>query len=161
MDEPSDDKTAEALELSYRAEEKKLVALKDKLYRQMAGVTALREAVELQEAELNKVGAAIAAHARRVGPKPTRCPDCQAEPLRPHAVGCDVERCAACGMQRIGCDCSSDAQDRYPRLLWTGDWPGVSDCLRLGILLPDGEPDLNKLSILARWDPTAGRWEKL
>ncbi len=37
--------------------------------------------------------------------KPHDCNDCGAVPGELHMYGCDVERCALCGGQEIGCDC--------------------------------------------------------
>ena len=33
------------------------------------------------------------------------CGDCGAKPGELHQQGCDVERCAMCGAQQIGCEC--------------------------------------------------------
>jgi hypothetical protein len=34
-----------------------------------------------------------------------RCHDCNVKAGKFHHPGCDVEECAKCGQQRIGCDC--------------------------------------------------------
>jgi hypothetical protein len=49
-----------------------------------------------------------------------------------------------CGFQRIGCEHenSSLGWDQ----IWTGEWPGEAECREFGWLLPDGEPDLNRLA---------------
>lgn len=35
----------------------------------------------------------------------SRCPDCNVEAGQLHIPGCDVERCARCQCQAIGCHC--------------------------------------------------------
>ncbi len=105
-----------------------------------------------------------------------RCPDCNVAPGEPHLSGCDVERCAACGRQRISCGCGRRAEARrLTRLAWTGTWPGVADCQRLGWYgrrvpgvagwvvcnaADDGATeDLNRLMVEATWNVTTQRWE--
>lgn len=77
-------------------------------------------------------------------PRAPICPDCGTAVGAEHIIGCDVERCRACGGQRISCGCPSDVQDEAgDRLPWTGEWPGISDCRELGLFcrdLLDGVP---------------------
>jgi len=78
------------------------------------------------------------------------CHDCGADPFHLHMVGCDVERCAECGGQRIGCEC-----DSKKRLPWTGIWPGYLECHELQLICKWNEDgdwrfDLNTLSIKER-----------
>ena len=57
------------------------------------------------------------------------CHDCGARPGEIHIDGCDVERCSACGGQRLQCDCKE--HDRaFAR--WTGIWPGYAEAELLG-----------------------------
>lgn len=73
-----------------------------------------------------------------------RCHDCNALPGELHEAGCDVERCACCEGQRIGCDCKG--AKRKQRRPWTGEWPGVVECREMGFwcrdLFADGTPAL-------------------
>src|SRR5579864_8729613 len=69
--------------------------------------------------------------------EPRNCADCDAEPGRPHMEGCDVERCSACGGQRLSCGCEGPHDKLFAR--WTGFWPGELECLALGMV--------------ARWQP--------
>ncbi len=58
------------------------------------------------------------------------CGDCGALPGKPHADGCDVERCSVCGLQKLGCDCHGHDK-QFAR--WTGLWPGLAEVQALGI----------------------------
>lgn len=42
-----------------------------------------------------------------------KCGDCGAPKGKPHHLGCDTERCPACGLQAIGCDCDPDDKKVY------------------------------------------------
>lgn len=90
------------------------------------------------------------------GTEPRKCADCGVLPGELHTPGCDVERCALCGWQAIGCDCVHavnasilEERDDEPteemwakfdaevakyggRLPWTGEWPGESECIEFG-----------------------------
>lgn len=99
------------------------------------------------------------------------CPDCDAVPGEEHGDNCDVERCAGCGNQRLGCDCGDLAG--LPRLRWTGLWPGAAECREYGLfvrLVPGrgwvscdrsdsgASEDLNRLVIEGRWSQKKGRF---
>ena len=60
----------------------------------------------------------------------SNCHDCGAKPGEPHHAGCDVERCSACGGQRLGCDCKGH-DPLFAR--WSGWWPGSLEAAALGI----------------------------
>ena len=71
-------------------------------------------------------------------PAVRNCPGCAVVPGQPHQSGCAVERCSACGSQRLACSCNGDHDALFSR--WTGFWPGELECLALG-LLSKWEPD--------------------
>jgi len=100
------------------------------------------------------------------------CGDCGAKPGEHHQPGCDVERCARCGGQSIGCHCIyevnginySTLEETHPevymqgptpemeakwdaewgsrRMPWTGEWPGEAECREFGFWSVFG-PDLS------------------
>lgn len=81
------------------------------------------------------------------------CPDCHAPAGCHHDRGCSVERCAACGWQRITCGCADT-----PPTVWTGAIPGQDEVERWRL------PDLNAFGVLAargafRWNRDRQRWE--
>ena len=63
----------------------------------------------------------------------TFCGDCGVREGDLHLDGCDMERCPACGGQRLSCDCSNEAKDtgRYPHI----EYPHV--CAKCGRLWPE------------------------
>ncbi len=101
--------------------------------------------------------------------KSDKCPDCGVAIGVAHEGGCDVARCLACGMQRIGCDCASPGDD-----VWTGEWPGNVAARRHGFFCrwkrgggwqacgPDDEgavPDVNTLMVRCRWNARTHDWD--
>jgi hypothetical protein len=99
------------------------------------------------------------------------CPDCGVAIGAAHDDGCDVARCHATGRQRLSCDHEHDCGAEA----WTGTWPGVVECVELGLwahFVPNGNPswrpcgpdhpnavpDLNRLVREGVWDKTAKRW---
>ena len=66
---------------------------------------------------------------------PSNCPDCVAEPGRPHSGGCDIERCSVCGYQYLSCDCTDEERKGHDPLFsrWTGFWPGSLEAKSLGM----------------------------
>lgn len=115
------------------------------------------------------------------------CPTCKAKVGTPHMAGCSVARCPKCGYQAIGCYCATymfhgkrswnDDEDesgdppeltdeqwdefdqKYPPLLWSGEYPGVAECREYGLLDEHGKVDLNRLySGACTWNATLGRW---
>jgi hypothetical protein len=67
------------------------------------------------------------------------CPECRVTVDKAHKKGCDVERCTACGGQRLQCACPM--HDRK-LAAWRGYWPGVLACIELGwFRWADGEVD--------------------
>lgn len=95
--------------------------------------------------------------------RPLRDCRCGAKVGEVHAYGCDVERCARCGMQAIACDCiyevcgmdprtleekhpeifadgpTDEMQERWDRewdarrVPWTGEYPGAAECREYGL----------------------------
>jgi len=59
------------------------------------------------------------------------CHDCWVGPGEMHRDGCDVERCPDCGYQLISCGCGPSPT--HPRMPWTGEFPGLSECRELGL----------------------------
>lgn len=103
------------------------------------------------------------------------CHDCGAEPGEAHRDGCDTARCLRTGTQRLACN----PDDEHPEEgcgqdVWTGQWPGEADCIRLGWYSyfdpfrgwvrcgpdhPEAGPDLNRLRMDATWNRELLRWE--
>jgi hypothetical protein len=85
----------------------------------------------------------------------SNCHDCGAEPGQTHIRGCDVERCSACGDQRLQCDTGNGACANVNGVVhdslfarWTGIWPGAGECAALGYYTvwdPNGvgKPEMN------------------
>jgi len=106
--------------------------------------------------------------------KKDTCPDCGVKTGQLHRRGCDVERCPYCGLQ-MGCDCKGGEVPDDDRIPWSGEWPGVEDCRRLGLyarMVPgrgwvpcekDDEgamEDLNSLISQCIWDRPNKCWIK-
>jgi hypothetical protein len=104
--------------------------------------------------------------------KDNRCGDCHCKVGEAHKPGCDIEQCAECGSQRIGCHCRTKKV-----ILWQGEYHGKADCRRLGFYCkpisanprdgwiaceksdPNAREDLNRLVIACEWDKKAQRFE--
>lgn len=99
----------------------------------------------------------------------TTCPDCAVKPGELHQPGCDIERCPACGGQRISCECRTRAKP----VPWTGVWPGTEECNLYGWyakLVPGqgwvpctpyeegATHDLNRLMTQCRWNRKLRKW---
>ena len=103
------------------------------------------------------------------------CHDCGVQPGCLRHPGCDVERCPNCGHQAISCGCTDEEFGKWPRLKWTGEWPGVVECREFGWYAKlihgqgwvhsdesdsEAEEDLNRLYTDAGWNPEQARWIK-
>jgi hypothetical protein len=101
------------------------------------------------------------------------CPDCAVKPGEEHIPGCDVERCPNCGRQAISCGCPDEEFEKWPKILWTGEWPGVVECREFGWFAkftpgkgwivcgkddPEAKEDLNRLLQKAKWSPEEARF---
>jgi hypothetical protein len=115
------------------------------------------------------------------------CPDCGVVPGVEHETGCDWARCLHTGEQRFSHEVTTEdiaSGEADPpdhdcgRDVWTGEFPGVADAIRLGWYSyfrpeygegigwqrcpptdPRGTPDVNRLFAEARWDRVTCRWE--
>jgi rRNA maturation protein Nop10 len=99
------------------------------------------------------------------------CPDCGVSVGERHNDWCDVEPCPDCGGQLISCDCEGDF--KFPRLKWSGEWPGKMECREFGWYVkwlpgkgwvrcdkddPEARENLNRLHEDATWDKHLGRY---
>jgi hypothetical protein len=69
--------------------------------------------------------------------KPRDCGDCGVKPGEPHHPGCDMERCSACGRQRITCSAAiPPCRGRHDPLFsrWTGFGAGELEAIAMGYL---------------------------
>lgn len=105
----------------------------------------------------------------------TKCPDCQVDPGSQHEGGCDVARCTYTGRQYISCfDVVLDEDGLFDFIeptdhscspsIWSGEWPGVADCRRLGWYTSADSiwgvsEDLNRLVTHAVWNRDLQRWD--
>jgi hypothetical protein len=94
-------------------------------------------------------------HTGDITPLEPNCPDCDAGIGQAHDDRCDVARCLATGLQRLG-----HKSCRCPRDVWTGRWPGEAECTEFGWMLGPGMPDFNRLMTTATWDPATRRWTR-
>lgn len=113
--------------------------------------------------------------------KREHCPDCQVEIGSLHQDGCDVERCPACGSQRLMCQGMGECSGEGERIPWNGFWPGIAECEEYGFYCYDdpdgyGDParnyghtecgpdhpraihDLNRLCAECKWSPEKAKW---
>jgi len=105
--------------------------------------------------------------------KDKSCPSCQCAVGEAHSPGCDRERCASCGGQRISCGCSTETAG----IPWAGEAHGKADCRRLGFYSkpkssnprdgwvtcdkndPEAREDLNRLFSHCKWNKKTQRFE--
>lgn len=58
------------------------------------------------------------------------CTGCGVKPGQPHINGCDLEVCASCGQQKIGCECENNIN--LSSVPWSGEFPGLAECREFG-----------------------------
>lgn len=95
------------------------------------------------------------------------CHHCGAEPGEAHRVWDDIARCYISGQQLISCEeywLFDDDDNEYPNpdhrchpSIWDGDWPGVKQCQRYGLINDPwsfwgATEDLNTLNSAGKWD---------
>lgn len=103
------------------------------------------------------------------------CGDCGAKPGELHHQGCDVERCARCGRQAIGCGCVYALNDihretmefSHPNIYNDGPtdemWPVLdTEIERLGGRLPwmgiwPGDVEAKQAGLHCYWGPDYGQ----
>lgn len=105
---------------------------------------------------------------------PEPCPICDRPQGEIHVTGCEIETCARCGYQRIGCECGPVRQI-YPRIPWGGEhhaaqfarafgwyskWVTGKGHVQCEASDPAAAPDLNRVLgfSVARWDPSTASW---
>lgn len=88
------------------------------------------------------------------------CHDCGALPGQPHNQNCDTERCSVCGGQRLQCDPDTCVNHDPLFARWSGLWPGWAELLALGIVQPNGNPDLNRM-FERSYEPDGPTWNEI
>jgi hypothetical protein len=86
--------------------------------------------------------------------------DCGALPGQPHNQNCDTERCSVCGGQRLQCDPDTCVNHDPLFARWSGLWPGWAELLALGIVQPNGNPDLNRM-FERSYEPDGPTWNEI
>lgn len=104
------------------------------------------------------------------------CGDCGAKPGEFHDLGCDVERCAICGGQLIGCGCVYEAngitawslEETHPEVFNSGPTEAMwavfdAEVEKLGGRLPwtgefPGSDACREFDFWCFWDETSRRW---
>jgi len=102
------------------------------------------------------------------------CRDCGAKPGDMHVPGCDVERCARCGGQQIGCECvyevngldTDDLEEAHPEIYENGPTEAMYEkfdaaIVALGGRLPwtgewPGDAECRELGFWCYWGPDYG-----
>jgi len=102
------------------------------------------------------------------------CPDCHCAKDQFHRPGCDLERCAYCGLQYLCCDHAEQVPDD-DRMRFNGSFPDQEACEELGLFAklvpgqgwvacnrdePGAFPDLNTLYATCQWNRQEKRWQR-